>query len=76
MRVDIDHFHGCRDRNDFEEAAYQRWRNAVRGLGLRMSTAVITVACHDLLPMPRDIALLQEGLEKLVKWYRLPEERN
>ncbi len=48
-----------RERNDFEEAAYQRWRNAVRELGFQFSAVVITVACHDLLPTPREIALLQ-----------------
>ena len=73
-RVDVDSFHSRRERNDYEEAAYQRWRNAVRELGLRHSPVVITVACHDLLPTPREIALLQEGLEKLLDWYRLPKE--
>jgi hypothetical protein len=75
IRVDVDSFHGRRERNNFEEAAYQRWRNAVRELGCRHSAVVITVACHDLLPTPREILLLQEGLEKLLDWYKLPKER-
>jgi len=74
VRVDVDRFFGRRDRNDFEEAAYQRWRNAVRQLGARLSPSVITVACYDMLPLPREIALLQQGLEKLVSWYRLPKK--
>lgn len=60
-------------RSDFEEAAYQRWRNAVRELGLGLSNVVITTVCHDKLPMPRNIEMLQEGLEKLADWYRLPK---
>jgi hypothetical protein len=68
-----DFFRPAPERTDLEEAAYQRWRNAVRELGLGLSNIVITTVCHDKLPMPRNIAMLQEGLEKLVDWYRLPK---
>jgi hypothetical protein len=68
-----DYAAGGRERSDAEEAAYQRWRNAVRALGLRFSGIVITAACHDLLPGPRDLILLQSGLERLAGLYRLAE---
>lgn len=68
-----DFFRPSPERTDCEEAAYQRWRNAVRELGLGPSNIVITVVCHDKLPMPRNITILKEGLEKLVNWYRLPK---
>src|SRR5262249_31342683 len=64
------------DRTDLEEAAYQRWRLAVREVGIRYSQAVITTVCHDMMPVPRDVTSLQAGLDLLVKWYRLPEEKN
>lgn len=70
-----DFFRYERERNDLEEAAYQRWRNAIRELGLALSGVMIAVVCHDLSPTPCDIAALQKGLEKLVKWYGLPEGR-
>ena len=57
------------ERNDAEEAAYRRWKNAVRELGLRHSAAVIATVCHDEPPSPRDLPALQDGLEKLVVWY-------
>jgi len=69
-----DFFAGIYERSDFEEAAYQRWRNAVRELGIRLAGLVISVVCHDILPRPGDLAQLQKGLEKLVDWYGLPED--
>ena len=66
-----DSFHGEYERSDAQEAAYRRWRNAVRELGLRHAPAVVATVCHDTPPLPRDIALLQSGLEKLAGWYRI-----
>ncbi|HEU0117881.1 MAG TPA: DUF6456 domain-containing protein, partial [Alphaproteobacteria bacterium] len=63
-----------RERGDFEEAAYQRWRNAAQELGNRISDVVISTVCHDLLPMPGDVHLLQIGLDRLIDWYGLPKE--
>ncbi len=74
VRANKDYCYGAKVRNDFEEAAYQRWRNAVRELGLGLSGLVISTVCHDLLPMPRDIDMLRLGLEKLIDWYGLPKE--
>lgn len=66
-----DFFRGEYERNDAQEAAYRRWKNAVRELGQRHGAAVIATVCHDAPPLPRDVVTLQEGLEKLVALYRL-----
>ena len=66
-----DYFRGGRERSDFEEAAYQRWRNAARMLGLRLGSAVVSTVCHDLPPGAGEIPFVQKGLEKLADWYRL-----
>ena len=72
-RSKTDYFRGGRERNDAEEAAYQRWRNAVRELGLSFSCAVIATVCHDETPKPDEIPLLQKGLDQLVDWYKMPK---
>jgi hypothetical protein len=69
-----DFFANIHERSDGEEAAYQRWRNAVRELGIVLSGIVISVVCHDLMPAPRDIPRLQKGLDKLADWYGLPDD--
>lgn len=69
MRCGEDYFYHERIRTDAQEAAYQRWRNAVRELGLAHSDAVISTACHDLAPAPCAMAALQKGLEILAAWY-------
>ena len=76
VRGNKDYFFGARGRDDREEAAYRRWRNAVREMGLHFSGVVISTVCHDLLPAPCDIPALRRGLEKLGDWYRLPEQGN
>lgn len=64
-----------RERSDGEEAAYQRWRNAVRELGLGFSCAVIATVCHDETPRAADMPLLQKGLDQLIDWYQLPKDK-
>lgn len=66
-----DFFRGEYERNEAQEAAYRRWKNAVRELGRRHGAAVIATVCHDAPPLPRDLAALQEGLEKLARLYRM-----
>lgn len=66
-----DFFRGVRERSDSEEAAYRRWRSAVRELGLDLSCAVIATVCHDETPAPADLPLLQKGLDQLAEWYKL-----
>jgi hypothetical protein len=57
------------ERSDAQEAAYRRWKNAVRELGARYGAAVISTVCHDTPPAPQDIPILQDGLQKLAVWY-------
>ncbi len=66
-----DFFRAEHERSDAEDAAYRRWRSAVREMGLRYSAAVIATVCHDELPMARNIPELQVGLDKLACWYGL-----
>ncbi len=76
VRSNKDPFRGERERSDFEEAAYRRWRHAVRELGLGLGSVVITTVCHDLPPKADEIAVLQRGLEKLADWYKLPKDNS
>ena len=64
-----DFFRGEYERTDAQEAAYRRWKNAVKELGARHGSAVVTTLCHDAPPLPCDMPVLQEGLEKLARWY-------
>jgi hypothetical protein len=66
-----DFFRGEYERTEAQEAAYRRWRDATRELGQRYAEAVIDTVCHDALPASRDMLLVQEGLDRLVRWYRL-----
>jgi hypothetical protein len=66
-----DFFYREYERSEAQEAAYRRWKNAVRELGARISSAVITTVCYDAPPLPRDLPALQEGLEKLALWYKM-----
>lgn len=66
-----DFFRGEYERNEAQEAAYSRWRKAVRELGHRHGAAVIATVCHDAPPVARDFVILQEGLEKLALLYRM-----
>jgi hypothetical protein len=69
-----DFFRVEHERSDAEEAAYARWRAAVQEMGLQTSAAVISTVCYDAPPKPRDIPLLQSGLEKLASWYKMGKQ--
>lgn len=64
-----DHSRGRPDRSQAAEAAYRRWRHAVREIGGRTGAVVVDTACYDHMPALSGIALLQEGLDKLADWY-------
>lgn len=66
-----DHFRGRPDRSEAAEAAYRRWRCAVKEIGNRAGAVVVDTACYDHAPNLTGIALLQEGLKKLADWYGL-----
>lgn len=69
-------FHPERQRSEKEEAAYARWRAAVKELGLDQRRAVISTVCFDESPQPRDLPSLQEGLDKLAAWYKMGARSN
>ena len=69
-----DFFANIRERTDYEEAAYQRWRNALRALGAFFSDLVVSTVCHGVPPPSRAVKPLRDGLEKLADWYGMPEE--
>ena len=64
-----------RERNDVEEAAYQRYRLATKILGQRFSGLVVSCFCHDMAPAPVDIPRLRVALELLVDWYGIGDSR-
>ncbi len=70
-----DAFRIVRERTDAEEAAYARWKKAVREMGLSYSPAVIEVVCHDKAPLLREVSALQGGLDKLAAWYKIPRQK-
>jgi hypothetical protein len=57
------------DRTDEEEAAYKRWREALRFAGSVCSNVLVTVACDDMYPIDDQKKFLKHGLRSLVKWY-------
>lgn len=69
-----DFFAYAHERSDAEEAAYQRWRNAVRELGAPLADGMISVICHDRAPRVEDMADLRRALAKLAEWYGLRSE--
>lgn len=62
-------FSSLGDRTDEQEAAYQRWRQAVRALTPLFADAVVTVACHENAPTPRQEIRLKAGLLLLTRHY-------
>lgn len=59
------------ERSDAEEAAYRRWRQAVRAVGIMDSKIVLAVCCHDQMPTSVSLASLQRGLKQLACFYGL-----
>lgn len=59
------------ERSDAEEAAYQRWRLAVRAVGIMDSKIVLAVCCHDQMPTSSCLGNLQRGLKRLAGFYGL-----
>ena len=57
------------ETSDAEDAAYTRWRNALRAIGMACSEAVISVACLDEWPAQKQLIKAKQGLAILAKWY-------
>lgn len=56
-------------RSELAEAAYQRWRNAIRAVGMRCSPLLIAVCCEDgALAWPRR-SELRQALQSLQRHY-------
>lgn len=64
------------ERTDDQEAAYQRWRNAVRALAPDDAEPVLSVTCHETFPTLRQMPHLKRGLQALVKWYGIDLKKN
>ncbi len=58
-------------RNDVEEAAYQRWRNALRTVSPIMRDVVIHVSCIGYAPSMMQLIRLKDGLFQLARFYGL-----
>lgn len=58
-------------RSDAAEAAYQRWRNALRALPPTLRDVIIHVTCVGYAPSMMQLICLKDGLYKLAKYYGL-----
>lgn len=58
-------------RNEIEEAAYQRWRHALKAIALPARDIVIHVTCIGYAPDVMQIVRLREGLFQLARHYGL-----
>jgi hypothetical protein len=58
-------------RNDAQEAAYQRWRNALRAMPPQSRDVVIHVACIGHAPSLLQMTRLRDGLFQLARFYGL-----
>ena len=74
ISAEIDEGYEVPERSPYQEAAYQRWRNALRMLGSELSDPVLATVCLDHTPMPGKVPLLQRGLDRLVDWYHLAKK--
>jgi hypothetical protein len=57
------------ERSDFEEAAYRRWRLALKPLPVLSRDVVIHVACVGCWPAIEQLGKLKQGLEILARYY-------
>jgi len=69
MRNDTN-FYKEHEKSENQELAYERWRKAVKELGLMHGKLVISSICYEKMPLYKEIEALQEGLTKLAKVYR------
>ncbi|NDE91309.1 MAG: hypothetical protein EB059_09290, partial [Alphaproteobacteria bacterium] len=58
-------------RSDVQEAAYMRWRNALRAVPAAMRDIVIHVCCIGHAPRVMQLVKLKEGLFQLARFYGL-----
>ncbi len=58
-------------RSDVQEAAYQRWRSALRAVSPAMRDVVIHVSCIGHAPSMMQLIRLKDGLFQLARYYGL-----
>jgi hypothetical protein len=58
------------ERDEVEEAAYRRWRDAVKAMAA-YGTLVLDACCHDHAPSKQNAVALRRGLSLLRRWYRI-----
>ncbi len=58
-------------RSELQEAAYQRWRNALRLIAVAQRDVVIHVACLGHAPRMMQLNGLKDGLVQLARFYGL-----
>lgn len=58
-------------RTVVEEAAYQRWHEAMKAMGGFLAPIAEAAICHDRKPPPEYVAFLRVALQKLAKHYGL-----
>lgn len=71
-----DHYSGGFERNEVEEKAYRRWRDALAVLRTDMRALMIQTACDGLYPAPIDLMRVQKALRQLALHYRIPGDIN
>lgn len=59
------------ERNDAQEAAYQRWRNALKPIPMHARDVLVHVCCVGILPRTAQLPALVTGLFHLSKYYGL-----
>jgi len=64
-------FHKTPEKSKIQERAYERWRAAVKDIGAAQSKVLISSVCYDAMPMPPELELLQDGLLRLAKIYKI-----
>jgi hypothetical protein len=57
------------ERSDVEEAAYRRWRLALKKISPDLRDAVIHTACVGCWPSLEQLGKLRDGLNRLAKYY-------
>ena len=64
-------WNGGFERSEREELAYKDWRIALQVVGVGLSEALVSICCLDLAPQERQRRALIDGLEALIRHYRL-----
>lgn len=61
------HYDPFHERSDEQEEAYDRWRAAVKSMGLRLNGPVVSAVCYE--QTPRSVYDVKMGLAALAEHY-------